>query len=315
VIGDYILDQYIIGETGRGSREAPVVVVNYQSSHNHPGGAANAARNVVSLGGQASALGIVGDDAEGRILAKLLTDRGVEINGLKPDGNVHTSLKMRIMAGELRAQKQQVSRVDRSCSISPGGRQAEKLMEDCTRIVAGADAVLISDYGTGLVPGPLSEAAIAIGRSDGIPVVIDSRFKLLEFKGATAATPNEVEAIESLELKNNTELSIKETAGKIIQKGKLDSVVITRGSLGMYVCENGGKELELGILGTDEATDVTGAGDTVAAAVALSLAAGSDIFQAAEIATSAAAVVVMKRGAAEVTPEEITKISYQRETP
>lgn len=305
VIGDYLLDQYMIGDTGRVSREAPVVVVNYKRSSYHPGGAANAARNIASLGGTALAVGVVGDDAEGRMLSGLLRTMRVDVEGLKTGGSIETSLKIRIMSGDLHAQKQQVARVDRLRRLDPQDGVFGELLAYLEQKIETCDGVLISDYGLGVVPGALSERAIQLGRARGIPVVVDSRHCLLEYGGATVATPNEVEALEALGLDAESAAPVEETADRLVTAAGLDSIIITRGNSGMFVRSADGATSTIGIIGSDEATDVTGAGDTVAATITLALAAGGSVREAAEMATCTAAVVVMKRGTADVSPDEV----------
>ncbi|MFH1755144.1 MAG: PfkB family carbohydrate kinase, partial [Candidatus Latescibacterota bacterium] len=147
--------------------------------------------------------------------------------------------------------------------------------------------------------------AIRAGRSAGIPIVADSRYSLLDYEGATAATPNESEVLEALGYKAWKEASLEQVAGELLRRTGIEGIIITRGSLGMYTVGAGGTSRSIGVVGSNEATDVTGAGDTVSAVTALSLAAGATLFEAAEIATYAASVVVMKRGTASVSPQEL----------
>ncbi|MEJ2722999.1 MAG: PfkB family carbohydrate kinase [bacterium] len=279
VIGDFILDEYLIGDTRRVSREAPVVVIDYRSSAYHPGGAANAVQNVASMGAACRAIGVVGEDAHGKILRGLLDARGADTSGLLPAGEVETAVKTRILAGELHAQKQQVARIDRSYRLDTRADVHDVLGSAVAEGVTGSDAVLISDYGMGVVPGPVSALAIEASRERGVPVVVDSRFQMLGYSGATVATPNEVER------------------------------------RGMVVYGAGGSVERIGIVGTRDITDVTGAGDTVAAIVSLALASGATLAESAEVATYAASVVVMKRGTATITPEELTAVRAKHPRP
>lgn len=308
ILGDFLLDQYIVGNASRVSREAPIVVVDYIDTLNHPGGAANASQNVAALGARARAVGVLGDDREGDALADLLGRVGVETGGLRCIGGYATPVKLRIMAGELNAQKQQVARVDRSRPIRPDERLLGKLEEALTAAVAASDAVVVSDYAIGLVPGPISAAAIRLSREKGIPVVVDSRFNLLDYPGATVATPNEVEALEALKIRETVEVDPLEISRSLRQRSGIGGIVITRGSLGMVVCDSSDHVETIGIVGSNQATDVTGAGDTVSAVMALSLACGAGLFEAARMATFAAAVVVMKRGTATAAPEEVRAV-------
>jgi rfaE bifunctional protein kinase chain/domain len=305
VVGDFILDRYMIGDTERISREAPVIVVNYKGTHHHPGGAANAAQNITSFSAAAEAVGIVGNDADGEILGGLLNERGVDTAGLIRSDQIETAVKIRVTAGELHAQRQQLVRIDRSYEIKDNNALLGKLEERVKEVVRRSDAVLISDYGMGVVPGPVSAAAIAECRSAGIPVVADSRYHLLEYKGATASTPNETEVLDALGYKTWQNTPVEKMAAELVRQTGMDGIIITRGSVGMYAVDAGGMSRSIGVVGSNEATDVTGAGDTVSAVTALSLASGATLFEAAEMATYAASIVVMKRGTAAVSPQEL----------
>jgi len=305
VIGDFLLDQYIIGTSARVSREAPIVVVEYQSTVHHPGGAANAAQNVTALGGVARAVGVVGDDREADVLTGLLRARGVDVHGLLRDAACVTSTKLRILAGEMNAQKQQVARVDRSHRIVDHAGLRGRLREEIDATIDASDAVLIADYGLGVMGPDAAEHVLARCRTRGVPTVVDSRYRMLEFRGATVATPNEVEAMEALRIESEPELTNASSLGRRVAESGIANFIVTRGSKGMIVCGADAGYESIGIAGEREATDVTGAGDTVAAVVALSLAAGARLGEAARMATFAASVVVMKRGTATASPAEV----------
>jgi rfaE bifunctional protein kinase chain/domain len=318
VLGDFILDEYLIGDTQRVSREAPIPVIDYRESVYHPGGAANAVQNVASMGAASHAFGVVGRDSHGEVLVELLESRGADAAGLVASADVSTAVKTRILAGDLHAQKQQVARIDRSCRV---GADDDVLVELAKVVVDGAaesDAVLISDYGMGVVPGPVSDLVIDRCRERGVPVVVDSRFQLLRFGGATVATPNEVELLDALKssTKNRSEgAALDVVAKEAVSAAGLDGLIITRGSRGMFVYDADGNCDHVGIVGTRDVTDVTDAGDTVSATVSLALASGATIAEAAEMATYAASVVVMKRGTAIVTPDELLSVREKYPTP
>ena len=305
VIGDFLLDQYIIGHSARVSREAPIVVVDYQDTVYHPGGAANAAQNVTALGGSAHAVGVVGDDREADALLRLLDARGVNVTRLMRDAAAATSTKLRILAGEMNAQKQQVARVDRSHRLAPVAALTARLREAIDDTVSSSDAVLMADYGLGVLGSDIASHVLARCAAERVPSVVDSRHRLREFRGATVATPNEVEAMEALGLRHEAELTDERSfAGRVTETG-IRNLIVTRGSKGMVVCGADAAYTSIGIAGSNEATDVTGAGDTVSAVVALSLACGATLEEAARMATFAASVVVMKRGTATASPEEV----------
>jgi rfaE bifunctional protein kinase chain/domain len=307
VIGDFLLDQYLLGTTSRVSREAPIVVVDYQDTVIHPGGAANAAQNVTALGGRAAAVGVLGRDNEAEALVNLLAARGVEVKGLCQDASESTSSKLRILAGEMNAQKQQVARVDRSHRVRVEAGLRRRLLDAVDEAVAASDAVLLADYGLGVLAPDVAELALARARARGIPTVVDSRYRMLDFRGATVATPNEVEAMEALELESEEQLTDADTLVERVRRSGIANLIVTRGSKGMVVCGADARFECIGIAGSREATDVTGAGDTVSAVVALSLAAGAQINEAARMATFAASVVVMKRGTATASPDEVRR--------
>ncbi|HET6463351.1 MAG TPA: PfkB family carbohydrate kinase, partial [Candidatus Krumholzibacteria bacterium] len=175
VIGDFLLDQYIIGTSARVSREAPIVVVDYQDTVYHPGGAANAAQNVTALGATARAVGVVGDHREADALIGLLAARGVEVSHLMRDAAAATSTKLRILAGEMNAQKQQVARVDRSHRLSPAPALTGRLREAIDDAVSSCDAVLMADYGLGVLGSDIASHVLARCAARGVPSVVDSR--------------------------------------------------------------------------------------------------------------------------------------------
>jgi rfaE bifunctional protein kinase chain/domain len=305
VVGDFLLDQYMLGTTARVSREAPIVVVDYQETVNHPGGAANAAQNVTALRGAATAVGVVGADREGDALLTLLRERGVDTRPLFALPGAATSLKLRIMAGEMNAQKQQVARVDRSHKVVLDAGAREKLAGAVDAAASACDAMLLADYGLGVLPDEIARRAIDACRARRVPVVVDSRYRAFAFRGATVATPNEVEAMAAFGLEDEADLLDGSRLSRLLSETGIESVIVTRGSKGMVVCGPHGELTTVSIAGSRQATDVTGAGDTVAAVVSLSLAAGASLEEAARMATFAAAVVVMKRGTATASPDEV----------
>jgi rfaE bifunctional protein kinase chain/domain len=315
VVGDFILDEYLIGDTKRVSREAPVVVIDHKESAYHPGGAANAVQNVTAVGAAAEAFGLVGVDHYGAVLRDILVARGANVAGLVETDEIATAVKTRILAGELHAQKQQVARIDRSYRAPRTSSATEEVRRRAMERIEGADAVLISDYAMGTVPGPASEALIAAAKRRGIPVVVDSRFDLPAYKGATVATPNEVELFDAMDVKKRENPDLVAIAKRAIEETGLVGLVITRGSRGMLVCDSEGRVDRIGIVGTSDVTDVTGAGDSVAAVVALSLSSGAVLVEAAVMATYAASIVVMKRGTATMSREELVSARDKQPVP
>jgi rfaE bifunctional protein kinase chain/domain len=305
VVGDFLLDEYLVGDTKRVSREAPVVVIDYRRSVFHPGGAANAVQNVTALGASALSCGLVGEDGQGKTLREMLERNGADTSGLVTTAEITTAVKTRILAGELHAQRQQVARIDRSYRVSPSSRPVEEVGRVVDRGLPDADVVLVSDYGMGIVPGPVSASLIAAARKRGLPVVVDSRFELASFVGASVGTPNEVELFDALNVSKKQKPDLVTVARRAIEETRLDGLVVTRGNQGMLVCDAKGLVEHIGIVGSSDVADVTGAGDTVSAVVALSLASGASLVEASEMATYAASIVVMKRGTATPSREEL----------
>ncbi len=305
ILGDMILDEYVYGRTDRVSREAPVVIVRYDGSSYSPGGAANAAQNVAALGGKAVPVGIIGKDEHGMKLRELLRSRGLSVRGLLTVRNRVTTTKIRIMAGDFHAQRQQIVRIDREVDGPAGRATEERILKRLDREIAAADAVILSDYHQGFFTGRLIRETIGRCRRRSIPVIADSRYRLALFKGVTMATPNEVEAASAAGIELSRSSSPERIGRKLLETLRASSVLVTRGRFGMSLVEPGKRIRSVGVVGSPEATDVTGAGDTVVSAVALTLAAGGDMVTAMHIANIAASIVVMKRGTAVAEADEM----------
>jgi rfaE bifunctional protein kinase chain/domain len=305
ILGDMILDEYIYGSTRRISREAPVLIVRHEQTQHAPGGAANTAANVARLGGKVTPVGLVGDDEEGRILVDLLNGAGIDTGGILVEGGILTTKKTRVMAGDYHTQRQQVLRLDRETRMPVTEAARSRLLGALADYVDQVDVVLLADYGLGCLDPIYAQKAIGLARNREKPVVADSRFRLEDFGGATVVCPNETEMLTSLGFSAETAPPIEEAGSLLLEKLQVPSALVTRGSLGMAVFLRGEKPCFLPIAGSDQVTDLSGAGDTVAAVIALSLSIGLDLVRAALVATYAAGVVVMKRGTSAVTPEEV----------
>jgi len=305
VFGDLIVDEFIYGEIARVSREAPVLILNYDSTELVPGGAGNAANNVAALGGRPAIVGVVGRDGPGQRLLDTLADRA-DVRGVaRPAGHV-TPTKTRILAGGIHSAKQQVVRIDRTAPsvLSDADRRtiASRLLKACDR----CDAMLVSDYGTGLVLPTLVAATTAHLRDRQAPVLVDSRYALLSFRGMTTCTPNESEVEQLFGIRIGENARILERAGRqLLKQTRAQAVLITRGSRGMALFERGRKTVHIPIHGSDQIADVTGAGDTVIATMTLALAAGATFEEASRLANYAGGLVVMKRGTATVSGDEL----------
>ena len=307
VIGDVVADEFVYGRVARVSREAPVLILEYDSTEVVPGAGANAANNAAALGAEVTLASLVGtDDTTGRALAALhaRVDRRPVVRARRAT----TPVKTRILAGGVHSAKQQVVRIDRGvgAAIDPTGRAAFE--QRARRACARADAVLVSDYGSGLVtPRLVNDLRAEIRRAGrGTPILVDSRHGLLRFTGLTACTPNESEVEQALGVRINDDLRVLERAGRaVLEQTRNRAVLVTRGSRGMALFQREVPTVHIPIYGSDEIADVTGAGDTVMATMTLALAAGASFEMAARLANYAGGLVVMKRGTATVSAREL----------
>jgi rfaE bifunctional protein kinase chain/domain len=307
VAGDLLADEFIYGEIARVSREAPVLILNYDSTEVVPGGAGNAAANVAALGGSARATGVAGRDETGRRLLSVLRQRKVDVGQVIRPITYRTPTKTRILAGGIHSAKQQVVRIDRASCATFDARTCVAFESVVLRALRGADALLISDYGSGLVsPGLVQRARRVFRRKREHPVVVDSRYALLRFHGMTACTPNESEVEQALGLKIGDDPKALERAGRtLLKQTRAQAVLVTRGSRGMALFEPAHPTAHIPIVGSDQIADVTGAGDTVIATLTLALSAGATFLEAAHLANHAGGIVVMKRGTATVSASEL----------
>ena len=311
VVGDLIADEFIYGEVSRVSREAPVLILKYDQTQIVAGGAGNAANNVEALGGRPTLAGLAGNDSEGRrLLAAFppLVDRRLVVRSPQ----YRTPVKTRILAGGIHSAKQQVVRIDRETGWPLDEMLSRTFAKKLTPALADCDAVVLSDYGSGLITPALAatvrrgvNALKTRGRAP-IPVLLDSRYRLLEYRGLTTCTPNESEVEQVLGVRIDDDPRALENAGRaLLRRTGMEAVLITRGSRGMALFERKRQTTHFPIFGSDEVADVTGAGDTVIATMALALAAGGTFVDAARLANYAGGLVVMKRGTATVTAAEL----------
>jgi rfaE bifunctional protein kinase chain/domain len=305
IFGDLLADEFIYGEIARVSREAPVLILNYGSTQIVPGGAGNAASNVAALGGRAAAIGVTGADEAGTRLLEAMT-RGIDVRGVvRPRGYV-TPRKTRILAGGIHSAKQQVVRIDRSADSAPGERDLRAVASRLMAAAARCDALLVSDYGSGLVTPAL--VAAARKRMRGGVVLVDSRYSLLRFRGMTTCTPNESEVEQLFGVRIGENKRVLETCGRaLLDRTRAQAVLVTRGSRGMALFQRQRPTVHIPIYGSDQIADVTGAGDTVIATMTLALAAGATFEEAARLANYAGGIVVMKRGTATVGAGELRR--------
>lgn len=300
VVGDVMLDEFLWGKVARISPEAPVPVVEITSQTFHLGGAANVACNVRSLGGRSAVAGVVGGDAAGRRLREALADSGVE-DALALDGaDRPTTHKTRIIAHH-----QQVVRADREDAGPIDGALETALAAALARAMPGAGAIVLSDYQKGVVTRRFMKKVIDAARREGIPLLVDPKVRHFSlYRGSAVVTPNQMEAEQATGVRIRDAGSLHEAGRKILKTLRCRAVLITRGEHGMALFQEGRPPVEIPTAAR-EVFDVTGAGDTVIASLALAAAAGASLEDAAMLANYAAGVVVGKIGTATATPEEV----------
>ena len=302
IVGDLVADQFLHGTIARVSREAPVFILRHDETETVAGGAANAAANVASLGGKAVLVGVVGTDANGAALVEKLAASRVNCRFITASPNFATTTKVRVLAGQHYAARQQVIRIDYENQKALDTETLAALKTNLTKAAASADAIIISDYNYGVANAEIAGLAKKIASERQIPLLVDSRFRLSEFKGATSATPNQ-EEVEQILGKDFTPAGCAELCRAL----GYEALLVTRGNKGMILIERDRREepVFLEAVGSKEPVDVTGAGDTVIAAYALGLASGLDFATSAHLANHAGGIVVMKKGTASVSADEL----------
>jgi len=315
VLADLVADEFVFGEISRVSREAPVLILKHRERTVVPGGGANAIYNLAALDVNVLPVGVVGDDEPGRLLLQKFRQRRIPISGIQKIKGHTTVTKTRILAGMTHTSRQQVVRVDREPQGPLHRHVVRELILASRQYARAADALLISDYGYGAATPEILNAIRSRGALDSMPITLDSRYRMLQYTGITAATPNEPEVEEALSLKIGADNAELMNAGKtLLQRMKLESLVITRGRDGMVAFSRDKKPAEIPIFGSDQVTDVTGAGDTVIAVFTAALAAGADAESAARLANVAGGIVVMKRGTATVSRQELLEAIQKTES-
>jgi len=315
VLGDLVADEFVFGEISRVSREAPVLILKHRERTVLPGGGANAINNLAELGVNVLPVGIVGEDEVGRLLVKYFRHKKIPVSGVLRDKSYTTVTKTRILAGMAHTSRQQVVRVDREPQDVPNAHLTRELYLAARNYAHASDALLVSDYGYGAASPAIVNTLREKGKLGPLPIVLDSRYRMLQYSGITAATPNEPEVEEALGTRIGHDWDKLLSAGEeLMARMKLQSLVITRGRDGMAAFNHQHKPVDIPIFGSDQVADVTGAGDTVIAAFTAALAAGATTEEAAQLANYAGGIVVMKRGTATVSREELLH-AIEREAP
>ena len=305
VVGDIMLDRYLVGDTERLSPEAPVPVVTVRERHAALGGAANVAANVAALGARSLLVGVVGDDTDGAAIRQELAVARLEDRFVLSVAGRPTTSKTRIIA-----RSQQIVRIDDEVETLLDGSDLERLVRVVRDALADADALLLEDYNKGALPPKLIAAAMEIARRRGIPIVVDPKFRqFFEYAGATVFKPNRRELESALgaavDLKNGNALP------EVLARLKVDNLLVTLGAEGMVLVMKDGSLTHIPSIARD-IYDVSGAGDTVTAWMGAALAAGASVREAAQLANYAAGVEVGKAGVATVSPDEVLAVHEEQ---
>lgn len=300
LLGDLVADQFLNGTISRVSREAPVFILRHDATETRPGAAANAAANVASLGGRPILIGLAGQDIYGELLLSELDRLRVERGFVISDPRLSTTTKVRVLAGQHYAARQQVIRIDYENAAAIPEELKDGLIQNLISASETADAIIFSDYGYGAVFPEIFETARRVAVDKNIPLLIDSRYRLTDFPNASTATPNR-EEVELILGKNFTGAD----CSRLRERLTLDALLVTIGNKGMTLFEKNAPPFEIEAVGAAEPVDVTGAGDTVIAVYALGLASGLSYRDAAVVANHAGGIVVMKKGTASVNVAEL----------
>jgi rfaE bifunctional protein kinase chain/domain len=305
VLGDLILDEYVVGKPTRVSREAPVVVLDFTRRFTLPGGAASPACNIVSLGGVAVQIGVVGADGAGEELRGALRERGVQPIGLVVDATRPTIKKTRIIAQGPQRLPQHIARVDVIDRQPIAGLVEQQVIAMLEAELARADALLISYYRSGTISRNVVEAARELCRQRDILTTVDAQDDFAMFQGMSLFRCNDREAEQALRRELVTEADFQTGLRELRDELEVGTVIVTRGGAGMSLLTADDTYHHIPVTDTSEVFDITGAGDTVIAVLTLALAAGAPAYDAACLANIAAGVVVRKWGNALVTPDEL----------
>ncbi len=302
VVGDLMLDEFVWGTVDRISPEAPVPVVWVTSESFMPGGASNVANNLRAMGGRVMVAGVIGSDGRGRMLLEELRNRGIDTAAVVVDAGRPTTLKTRVVAHH-----QQVVRIDRERTSPIARGVLDRLVEAVARSVRRADAVIIEDYGKGVIGPALIQELLALTKRRKCLVTVDPKEDhIMYYRGVTAITPNLREAQSASGLPARNEMELRRVGQTLLARLACEMVLVTRGEEGMSLFERDGRQTNIPTM-AQEVFDVSGAGDTVIATFTTALAVGANPVAAARLANCAAGVVVGKVGVATAAPEEILR--------
>ena len=308
IIGDMVADVYLKGNISRVSREAPVLVLEHAGEKVVPGGAANVVHNVATLGGQAFAVGLIGNDKAGSGLRAILNDKNVDTTGLIVEENRPTITKTRIIAGGSATVSQQIVRIDQEMKSPILSQTEESFINILKQVIDKIDAVVLSDYGSGMLSDKIRSFIIESCQEKNIKTIVDSRYDILKFEGVSFVKQNEAEAAKAVGFELTNEDAVV-TAGKILlEKLQAEGIIISRGEQGMSLIQDNGEIHHIPVVDKSEVFDVSGAGDTAVAAFILAIASGAKPVEATKIANFAAGIAVRKLGTATVSNEELNEV-------
>jgi rfaE bifunctional protein kinase chain/domain len=306
VWGDLILDEYIYGTTRRISREAPVLILSHKKKEFSLGGGGNSLLNLKALGAKPVPVCVVGQDDAGKRILKILKQKKISADFLIKEKSYRTPIKTRILAGEHSTRKQQILRIDQEARVPESKELKHKLRDTLNKVASLTAALLISDYNYFTVQEDVLKKIQTRFRRAKKPIALDSRFRLMHFKGVTILTPNEPEVEHALQVELDDDQKIVNKAGRqLLERAGAEAVLITRGVKGMVLFERQKPAVSIPIYGSSNIVDVTGAGDTVISVLTLALACGASFREAAVLANYAGGIVVMKKGTATVSPQEL----------
>lgn len=300
VVGDLTVDEFLTGQVERVSREAPVLILRHEFTRQVPGGGANAVYNVAALGAQVKAVGFVGHDSQGEALRQIFEAANIDTQGILVDGDRPTVTKTRISGHARQSVTQQIVRVDRKSDELPKPALQEELAAYIRSQLGSVDAVICSDYGDGTLTQPVIDAVL-----EHPLVVVDAQKDLGRYAGATVFTPNLPEAELAAGFAIAAEVSLQKAGDVLLELTRAKYMLITRGEQGMSIFDQAGTPQHVPAFNRTDVFDVTGAGDTVVAALTIALALGAPVWDAAVLGNLAASLVVRQFGTAITSVEEL----------
>lgn len=308
VIGDLTLDEFLTGRVERLSREAPVLILRHESTRQIPGGGANAAYNLATLGARVQVVGLLGQDSQGEALRRLFAAAGIDTQGILVDPSRPTVTKTRISGHARQSVTQQIVRVDRKSDRLPEPAVQAALAAAIAARAGRVQAVVCSDYGDGVLTAPTIAACLEGVRAASPPehrLIVDAQKDLARYRGATLFAPNLPEAELAVGYAIDSEAKLRQAGRDLLALTQAEQILITRGEAGMTLCDRHGDDQHIPAFNRTDVFDVTGAGDTVVAALTLALCAGGTPWQAAVLGNLAASIVVRQFGTATTSVAEM----------